>query len=209
MKRGTVPKTYTKFSVPINQILYHLKDKSWFKPPPPMIRDTSKIDHTKFCAFHRGSGHTTNDCTTWMKYLEKFMKEGKCNYNSKKKKIQLARLVVQVQATDVVPGPIVGFTEQNAEGVDFPHNDALVISIQLAHAIVDRIMVDNGSSVNILQLSVIQKMSLESMIKCKSEVITVFNRLTLTVIGTIMLDITSSPIVSSQTFMIINDPISS
>ncbi|KAM2515532.1 hypothetical protein ACFX1W_027766 [Malus domestica] len=75
--------------------------------------------------------------------------------SSKKWNIQQAISAFQVQAIDAIPGPIVCFTEQEAEGVNFPHDDALVISVQLAHAIVDRIMVYNGSSVNILQLSII------------------------------------------------------
>ncbi|XP_009334568.2 uncharacterized protein LOC103927377 [Pyrus x bretschneideri] len=91
------------------------------------------------------------------------------------------------------------------EEVDFPHDDALVISAQFAYAIIERIMVDNGSSVNILQLSVIQKMGLERTIKHKVEVLTGFNRLTSTIIGIIMLDVANLPVVSSQTFMIVSD----
>ena len=126
--------------------------------------------------------------------------------NSKKRKIQQARSVFQVQAINVVPGPIVGFSEQDAEGVDFPSDDALVISVQLAHAIINKIMEDNNNSVNILQLPVIQKMGLESTIKHKAKVLTGFNELTSIVIGTITFDVTSPPIVTSQTFMIVSDP---
>ncbi|XP_068307370.1 uncharacterized protein [Pyrus communis] len=160
-------------------ILRDLKDKSWFKPlPPPMRANNSKMDQTKFCAFHRSPGHITNECTTWMKYLEKLVKKGKCDH----------------------------FTKQDAKGIDFPHDDTLVIFVLLAHAIVDRIMMDNNSLVNILQLSVIQKMSLESTIRHKAGVLTRFNGPTSTVIGTIMLDVTNHLIVSSQTFMIVGNP---
>ncbi|KAM2554092.1 hypothetical protein TB2_018249 [Malus domestica] len=153
------------------------------------------MDQTKYCAFHRGPGHTTNDCTTWMKYFEKLVKKGKyyqyvdrpvawprkeadadteplaktilineifaesehleATNSSKKRKIQQAKSIFHVQAINVVPGPIINVTEQDAEGVNFSHDDALVISVQLAHAIIDRIMVDNGSLVNIQQLSFI------------------------------------------------------
>ncbi|KAM2860028.1 hypothetical protein COP2_025373 [Malus domestica] len=89
--------------------------------------------------------------------------------NFKKRKIQQALLISQVQVVNTQPGPVIGFTEQDAEGVDFPHDDALVVSVQLAYAIVDRIMVDNGSAVNLLQLSVIQKMGLESTIIRRAE----------------------------------------
>nr|XP_028959519.1 uncharacterized protein LOC114825272 [Malus domestica] len=184
-------------------------NEPWFKLPKQSKGDTSKLDHTKYYAFHRGPGHTTTNCYTWKNYLEKLVKEGKVDRyldkpaeqpkrnadgdeepptkmiringifaesehlgatnNSKKRKIQQALLISQVQAVDTQLGPIIGFTEQDAEGVDFPHDDALVVSVQLAHAIVDRMMVDNGSAVNLLQLSVIQKMGLESTIIRRAE----------------------------------------
>ncbi|KAM2012355.1 hypothetical protein ACFX1T_024230 [Malus domestica] len=37
----------------------------------------SKLDHTKYYAFHQGPGHTTDDCYTWTNYLKKLVKEGK------------------------------------------------------------------------------------------------------------------------------------
>nr|XP_028964672.1 uncharacterized protein LOC108172528 [Malus domestica] len=145
-------------------ILRDLKDKLWFKVSLPKMGDTSKIEQTKYCALYRGPMHITNDNTTWMKYLEKLVKEDKCDQyvdrpaarprrevdayiepltkmirindifakfehlgatnSSNKRKIRQARSVFQVQAIDVVPRPIVGFTEQDDEGVDFPHEDA-------------------------------------------------------------------------------------
>ncbi|XP_009344706.2 uncharacterized protein LOC103936589 [Pyrus x bretschneideri] len=69
-KGGSAPKTYTKFLVLINQIFRDLKDKPWFKLPPPIKRDPFKIDQTKYCSFHKGLRHTTNDCTMWKRYLE-------------------------------------------------------------------------------------------------------------------------------------------
>ncbi|XP_050139017.1 uncharacterized protein LOC126615250 [Malus sylvestris] len=245
-KEGPMTNNYSKFSIPIHQILRDVKNEPWFKLPKQSKGDTSKLDHTKYCAFHRGPGHTTNDCYTWKNYLEKLVKEGKVDRyldkpaeqqkrnadgdeepptktiringifaesehlgatnNSKKRKIQQALLISQVHAVDTQPGPIIGFTEQDAEGVDFPHDDALVVSVQLAHAIVDRMMVDNGSAVNLLQLSVIQKMGLESTIIRRAEVLTGFNGHTSTAIGHIILDVKTPPVVSKQTFTIVSDP---
>ncbi|KAM1535884.1 hypothetical protein ACFX1Z_014841 [Malus domestica] len=67
-------------------------------------------------------------------------------------------------------------------------------------------MVENGSTVNLLQLSIIQKMGLESTIIRKAEVLTEFNGHTLTAIDHITLDVKTSLVVSKQTFMIVSDP---
>ncbi|XP_048437749.1 uncharacterized protein LOC125476060 [Pyrus x bretschneideri] len=158
----------------------HLKIEPWFKLPRPSKGDISKLDHTKYCAFHRGPIHMTDTCYTWRDYLEKLMKEGKCDRYLDKpaaqprkntdtdeepsaKTIRINSIFTeseylgainnskkrQIQQADVKLGPIVGFTEQDAEGVDFPHDNALVVSFQLAHIIVDRVMVDNSNIVNL------------------------------------------------------------
>ncbi|KAM0979112.1 hypothetical protein EV1_014905 [Malus domestica] len=49
--------------------------------------------------------------------------------NSKKRKIQQALLISQIQTVDTQLGPIISFIEWDAEGVDFPHDDALVVSV--------------------------------------------------------------------------------
>ena len=42
------------------------------------------------------------------------------------------------------------FTEEDAQGVQFPHNDAVVVSLNIANYDVHRILVDNESSADIL-----------------------------------------------------------
>ncbi|KAM0966784.1 hypothetical protein ACFX2J_022300 [Malus domestica] len=174
------------------------------------------MDYTKYCTFHRGPDHTIDDYYTWKNYLKKLVKEGNVDRyldkpvvqprrnansdesppnkaiwindtfvefehlgatnNSKKRKIQQALLVLQ-----------------DAQGVDFPHDDALVVFVQLAHTIVDMMMVNNGNVVNLLQLSVIQKMGLENNITRLAEVLTEFNGHTSTAIGHITFDVKTLP----------------
>ncbi|KAM1659235.1 hypothetical protein FF1_002360 [Malus domestica] len=66
-------------------------------------------------------------------------------------------------------------------------------------------MVDNGSVVNLLQLSVIQKMGLENTIIRRVEVLTRFNRHISTVIYHIIFNVKTLPVVSKQTFIIVSD----
>ncbi|CAL8091989.1 unnamed protein product [Prunus armeniaca] len=86
-----------------------------------------------------------------------------------------------------------------------PHNDALVISIQIAQAMADRIHIDEGSTTNILQLAVIQQTGLETEINKSARSLTGLNGATTVTVGTTYLDVYSPPIISSQTFMVINE----
>ncbi|XP_034219224.1 uncharacterized protein LOC117630638 [Prunus dulcis] len=125
----------------------------------------------------------------------------------KKRKIKQATGISQV-STDLPlaeDDPVIGFQKKDLIGLDMPHNDALVISIQIAQAMVDRIHADEGSAANILQLTVIQQMGLETKINKLARSLTGFNGATTVTVGTIDLDVYSPPVISLQTFMVINE----
>ena len=46
--------------------------------------------------------------------------------------------------------PIIGFSEEDARHLHHPHDDALVVSIQIEDYNLHRVLVDNGSSADIL-----------------------------------------------------------
>lgn len=54
----------------------------------------------------------------------------------------------------------ISFTEEDAKWVHHPHSDALVINVYIGSRSVHRILVDNGSSANILYYDVYKKMGL-------------------------------------------------
>lgn len=124
----------------------------------------------------------------------------------KKMKIKQATVISQVLTSylAVEDDPIIGFQKKDLFGLDLPHNDALVIGIQVAQAIIDQIHVDEGSAANILQLSVIQQMDMENKISRSTRSLNGFNVATLIIVGTIDLDVYSLSVISSQTFMIID-----
>ncbi|XP_024019232.1 uncharacterized protein LOC112090951 [Morus notabilis] len=55
----------------------------------------------------------------------------------------------------------VAFNEDDASGVHFPHNDALVMEAMIGNHIVCRILVDNGSSVDLLYSDCLEKMGIQ------------------------------------------------
>ena len=43
--------------------------------------------------------------------------------------------------------PTISFTNEKAERIHYPHDDAIVITLLIANYIIRRVLVDNGSSV--------------------------------------------------------------
>ncbi|XP_021805777.1 uncharacterized protein LOC110749883 [Prunus avium] len=128
---------------------------------------------------------------------------------TKERKRKIVQTTYVSQVTTGVPviadTPIIGFQKKDLIGLDLPHNDALVICIQIEQAVIERVHVDEGSAANILQLSVIQQMGLEPKISKLARSLTGFNGATSITVGTIDLDVHSPPVVCSQTFMVIDE----
>ncbi|XP_021831503.1 uncharacterized protein LOC110771502 [Prunus avium] len=85
---ATAGENYTKFSIPIHQILAQVKDKPWVRKPSPLKGDPDKRDTRKYCAFNRTYGHTTNNCFAWKTHLEELVREGHCTEFIAKQAIQ-------------------------------------------------------------------------------------------------------------------------
>ena len=86
--------------------------------------------------------------------------------SSKKARKTYLRMVQNVQLTGFVPkiawreSPIIGFLKEDARRLHHPHDDALVISIRVGDYNMHRMLVDNGSSANILYYPVFQQMGI-------------------------------------------------
>ena len=76
--------------------------------------------------------------------------------SSKKARKTYLRMVQNVQLTGSVPkiarrqSPIIGFLKEDARRLHHLHDDALVVSIRVGNYNVHRMLVDNGSSADIL-----------------------------------------------------------
>ena len=72
------------------------------------------------------------------------------------------RVVQNVQLIGEVPriaqreGPTVGFLEKDVRRLHHPHNDALVVNIWIEDYNMHRVLINNGSSVDILYYPALQ-----------------------------------------------------
>ena len=79
--------------------------------------------------------------------------------SSKKARKTYLRMVQNVQLTGSVPniaqreGPIIGFLEEDVRRLHHPHDDVLIVSIRVGDYNMHRVLVDNGSSADILYYS--------------------------------------------------------
>ena len=53
------------------------------------------------------------------------------------------------------------FTDEDAQGVSFPHDDALIIKATIGDTEVDRILVDPGSAVDIISKETLESLGVE------------------------------------------------
>ena len=87
--------------------------------------------------------------------------------SSKKARKTYLRMVQSVQLTGTVPkiarreGPIIGFSEEDAQRLHHPYDDALVISVRVGEYNMHQVLVDNGNSANILYYSAFQQMRID------------------------------------------------
>ena len=54
------------------------------------------------------------------------------------------------------------FTEEDARRIHFPHNDTLVVTVQIRNMKVHRSLIDNRSYVDIMYLNALQKMGIDA-----------------------------------------------
>ncbi|XP_030943007.1 uncharacterized protein LOC115967966 [Quercus lobata] len=64
--------------------------------------------------------------------------------------VQNVQLMSFVSKMAWINNPVIGFTEEDAKRLHHPHNDALVVSIRVGDYNTHRVLMDNGSSADIL-----------------------------------------------------------
>ncbi|KAK3007251.1 hypothetical protein RJ639_016151 [Escallonia herrerae] len=107
--------------------LNQIKGQDILKWPKPMRMPTDRRDAQVYCQFHKDHGHTTEECKVLRREIENLIARGHLK---------------QFVKTNERQGDL--------EEVITPHDDSLVISLQIDAYVIKRILVDTGSSADIL-----------------------------------------------------------
>uniref|UniRef100_A0A2N9HY76 Uncharacterized protein n=1 Tax=Fagus sylvatica TaxID=28930 RepID=A0A2N9HY76_FAGSY len=150
---GVCLAVYTTFKEPIYRLLPLIKDKPYFEWPSKLPGDLATRETKPYCNYHRERGHLTEHCRA---------------YRGEMRRAAHLREVFQVQdSPQMAPTPLrkesveeIVFNNQDLEGVQLPHSDALVITLRIGEFDVKRVLIDPGSSVEIMYESLFRGLGL-------------------------------------------------
>ncbi|KAL8131254.1 hypothetical protein AgCh_007253 [Apium graveolens] len=175
---------WTPLNRPRADILREVKGKPFYYPPKPLLASPENRARDKHCGYHGDHGHTTENCFSLKMFIEDQIKKGNMNQylqrgsNDKDRSPGRGKNVVNVifegtasppqspnpendvmmiQSLDNEP---IYFSYFDYEGLDSDHNLALVVTLDVVNNEVKRILVDNGSSTNIVFEHTLNRMEL-------------------------------------------------
>ncbi|GFY95669.1 hypothetical protein Acr_10g0010540 [Actinidia rufa] len=153
-------------NAPIAQVLSEIKHEEFIKWPGKIKTDPQKRNRNKYCEFHRDHGHNTEDCFQLKEQIADLIKRGYLRKyvdarpppNSPERRKRHARSahrpveeeIYNLSSSLVADQTPITFSNDDLRGLHLPHDDALVVSAVIANFNVQRILIDNGSSADIL-----------------------------------------------------------
>ena len=202
------PRQYTPLTASMSQVLREVQHERFLRWPSQIKSDPAKRDDTKYCEFHRGHGHRTNDCIQLRKEIEYLIRRGHLSRyvasegqervqpppprqptlvqhqpplreihviyegfvgggessSSMKGHLRSIRSeeTLKVQTVSKLPrlGTTITFSDFDMEGCQHPHDDPLVIKAIVSNKRIHRVLVNKGSSVDIIFASTFNKMGI-------------------------------------------------
>ncbi|XP_070017792.1 uncharacterized protein [Nicotiana sylvestris] len=113
------------------------------------------------------------------------------------------RITREKRTRDYLPENTLSFHDADAEGIEQHHNNALVISILMNKIQVKRVLVDPGSSTNIIRSKVVEELGLQDQIVPADRVLNGFNMASETTKGEIMLPVSVAETIQETKFHVI------
>lgn len=112
-----------------------------------------------------------------------------------------------IESSRVRASAPITFTNEDLEGINLPQSDPLVIKLRIGDSIVSRVLVDKGSSSDIIFWSALRRMRVdESLIRSVKTQISTFDGSKVNPIGTITLPVYVAEQILMITFFIVDTP---
>ncbi|RVW98422.1 hypothetical protein CK203_026749 [Vitis vinifera] len=208
----------TPLSISYEKLLPMIQDLSDFKWPRPLGTNPSTRDRSRRCAFHKDHGHTTETCRSFQYLVERLIKAGHLKqylrsdspsdeeYDSRRKRQRLLRAAsIRERINSIRPGltgegprPIDGtiiFPPVDPTRTLQPHRDALILSLEIGDFDVRRILVDLGSSADLVQASVMSHIGHTlTGLENPGRILSGFNGSSTTSLGDIVLPVQAGPV---------------
>ncbi|RVW14328.1 hypothetical protein CK203_099081 [Vitis vinifera] len=199
----------TPLSISYEKLLPMIQSLSDFRWPRPQGTDPSKRDHSKRCAFHKEHGHTIETCRCLHYLVEKLIKAGHlkqylCSDTRGKDASQNHNS--GAPRAPAAPRWDNHFPTSRPTRTLQPHRDTLILSLEVVDFDVRRILVDPGSSADLVQASVVSHMghSLAGLENPK-RILSGFNGSSTTSLGDIVLPVQAGPVTLNVQFSVVQD----
>ncbi|KAK3030905.1 hypothetical protein RJ639_037255 [Escallonia herrerae] len=168
-------KNLTPLNAKPSQILHKIKDNKALQWPDMMRSRPNKRNKDLWCHFHNDHGHTTDNCGSLKRAIEALIKRNQLRkfVAQKEGRQQTPQAVEEREDQEENAGMIntisgrlaVGGSSGQARKAyarETPHDDPLAITIKAGIFDVKRVLVDNGSSVEVLFYDAFEKMNIST-----------------------------------------------
>ncbi|XP_023634631.1 uncharacterized protein LOC111829555 [Capsella rubella] len=108
----------------------------------------------------------------------------------------------------VAAGELITFSSDDAKGIQHPHNDSIVVEVTMGNYDVERVLIDTGSTVNVLFLGTLAKMGIsESEIKPKARTLTGYDGTTRLAMGDIKIEVKVGVVAKKLKLTVVDAPL--
>nr|XP_016436126.1 PREDICTED: uncharacterized protein LOC107762296 [Nicotiana tabacum] len=180
-------------------------DKMWW--PKEIRLDPSKRNPDYWCEFHNHHSHRTSDCKLLQGEIEHLLKQG---YPTDLFIEKAAKKTSKITATNgkrirqTLEEESITFDDEDAYNLMIPHKDAQVISLLVHNTNVKRVLIDSGSSMNIILLRVVNEMQTNNKMIPKAWSLSKFDNSSVITKGEVVLATFAEGVIKDTKFQVID-----